>query len=206
MLAFRQARESKAKSNPKKVTKAKTSGPKSKKKKARTEFPDSDLEENENDDDADEYGPVVTKKIHKFAILDEDIQPKKIGPYLRRFDKSVFLLLRYPLRCDENERVDFSNILGNLSSVSQNPDRIVEVEKFNPETLVLLLTELKNHLTDDKLGLNILSIKNVLKYICQHINTIVSTLADNEVSAVHSLMSEICRSYVICIRILPNLI
>ncbi|ODM88226.1 Fanconi anemia group D2 protein [Orchesella cincta] len=174
---------------------------KSSKKKARREVSDS-----ESDDD-EETSVLVTKKVTSKVNLDEDIQPKKILPHLRRFDSKVFQLLRCPLNCEptDPEKRDFSRLLSDLSCVSQNPNLIKEVEKFNPDSLSLLLLELKNQASDERCKLDILSVKKLLKYVCKHINSIIEYKEELESESEAVTTTDHQKKLECCLRFLINI-
>ncbi|CAL8096504.1 unnamed protein product [Orchesella dallaii] len=183
-------------------TKTKTTK-KSTKKKARREFSDSESEVEEVSNAA------VPKKVVLKVNPEEDIQPKKILPHLRRFDIQVFQLLRCPLNCQasDSDYLDFSNILADLSCVSQNPHVIKRVEMFNPDSLALLLLELRDQVNDERCKLDILSIKNLLKYICKHISSIVENNEEQEAQAESEVITttELQKKLECCLRLLINI-
>lgn len=167
-IAFRATREGKtSKAKPKEGPK------KSTKKKARTELASG------SDDEDSNLAAVVQKKPK--INFDEEIQPKKIFCYLRRFDKFVFGLLKYPLRVTE-ENISFNHILLDLSSLTQNQSTMNKVEMLTPATLVLLLTELKRQVQEKQAGFKLLDVKSILRSICTFINQIHAVLLEHEVN------------------------
>lgn len=174
-VGFRQASATTSKAAEKKNDRAK----KSTKKKPRREREGSDLENDEDEDLIGLAAPINSKRTSNIN-WSEEIQPKKLTAYLRRFDEAVFQLLRYPIRSDENE-INFSNVLVDLTTVSQSETAMNNLQKVNPETLILILTELKQQINDEGSQLKILGVKKILKYICTHINNINELLVSREV-------------------------
>lgn len=177
------------KSKPKAASKKGSSGTGGggKKKKARTEPVhnlDSGGEEEQGNNGGEEAaggsgggGARSAMKKGKVNLVDE-IQPKQILCHLRRLDPRVFEeLLQKPINCS-GKGVDHTEILMDLSAVSQNPRRLEKIEQFSPETLALLLLELKRQVGGGQL--EILSVKRLLKNVCGLVNQIQTALLEKE--------------------------
>jgi len=133
------------------------------------------IEDSEHESDAENpvlNETVISSTTSTHEIL--DIQPKKLLPYLRKFDPNVFKLLSFPLVLT-SEVTDFSEIISNLVHATQA--KMEEVERLSPETLIFLLTELnqqaENCSTNNQRKNVINTVDSLLESVCSHINTIL---------------------------------
>lgn len=166
---------------PKKVPKKKGQKGGKRKKKDEDEDEDKSEEEEEQEHDADGGSDeldnpalnITRLPMNKETMdLEEKIQPKFLSSYIRHLDSRVFsVLISYPLK-PLHDPVDYSEILRNLSNATQCSATMRRIEQFSPETLTLLLSEMRRQVKDKNCALKLLSVDNLLASLCRHIDSI----------------------------------
>jgi hypothetical protein len=166
-----------------KVTKKKSANPKktAKPKKAAKKKKNKRILDDDDDDEEDHISSDIengsddegVNQMQKDTInLEDRIQPKIIFPYIRRLDSTAFsVLIKYGFN-PMGEPSDYYEILLNLSQATQSKSAMRKIQQFNPETLALLLSEMKRLDMDDKCEFKVMSVKKLQSSLFKHIDTI----------------------------------
>ncbi|CAG7723751.1 unnamed protein product [Allacma fusca] len=111
----------------------------------------------------------------------DELQPTSIRPFLRRFHRNVFRLLRYRLVVNPPD-VDHIALLNALQTEENScRNEVKQVIVLTPETLVLVLRDLNEQVESDKNKLcivgDVASIfsKDFLKCICDHLDVLTTS-------------------------------